>query len=156
MLNNRINHSFRVVFYYNLVSAAEEEDGVIVKILPLPIPVSVPVPSPVQVAVPSVQPFYQQPKFLTPINNYFNPLPSLNLFGAGPRMNKREVPDENNQKTRSKRAAEADHSGIISVNNRVPSVAHHSSSTHSHLTRHSALQHPNSGKLLVPIITVLK
>ena len=126
-----------------MISIAEEEEDVIIKILPLPIPISVPVPAPVHVVVPSVPPFYQQP---TSFHSYLNPLPSLNLFGAGPRMNRREAVDENQQQLRTKRAADADHSNIISANNLVPSVAHHSSTTHSHLSRHLTHHHPNAGR----------
>ena len=126
-----------------IIAEEEEETEVIVKILPLPIPISVPVPAPVHIAVPSVPPFYQQ---YAPTNNYLNPLQSLNLLGIGPRMSKRDIHGETQHQRRTKRSADADHSSIIGGNSRVPSISHHSSTTHSHLSRHSAHQHPNSGK----------
>ena len=134
-----------VIFFQHrfvFVAAEEEEKEIIIKILPLPIPISVPVPAPVHVAVPSVQPFYQQ----TPYTNYFNPIPSLNLLAPGPRMNKRQAFEETNEQIRTKRSADADHSSFIGSNNRVPGVSHHSSTTHSHLSQHLTQQHPNSGK----------
>ena len=80
-------------------------------------------PAPVHVGVPAVPPFAQSPY------NNFNAVPNLNVFGVGPRMNKRQT----DRQMRTKRDADVDrsiiggHTGLSDSHTR---TTHH----HSHIS----------------------
>lgn len=96
----------------------ESKKEVIIKVLPLPIPVGTPVPSPVHVGVPAVPPF---------VNSQYGAYqgqPLLKGFGVAPRIDKGESEDA----VATRRSADPDH-GIIGGQ-----FGH--SDSHTHTTHH--------------------
>ena len=60
----------------------ESKKEVIIKVLPLPIPVGTPVPAPVHIGVPAVPPFAPSSY------GQYDSLPSYDAVSLGPRMDK--------------------------------------------------------------------
>ena len=85
-------------------SEVENKKEVIIKVLPLPIPVGTPVPAPVHVGVPAVPPF---------VNSQYGAYSGLPLkgFGVVPRIDK----GESDEPVAQRRSADPDHgiNGII-------------------------------------------
>ena len=89
--------------YYYFLAGAEKK--VIIKVLPLPIPVGTPVPAPVHIGVPSTPPF---------VNSQYGSYNSLALLGGlgkglglAPRMDKGGA-----EQIGTRRSADADHSSF--------------------------------------------
>ena len=107
----------------------ETKKEVIIKVLPLPIPVGTPVPAPVHIGVPAAPPFAPSPY------GQYDPLPLYDALSLGPRMDKLGETEQ----VGNRRSADPDHS-IIGGH----------SDTHTHTTHHhthSSHELP-SGKIL--------
>ena len=102
----------------------ENKKNVIIKVLPLPIPVGTPVPAPVHVGVPAV------PPFVSSQYSGYNSLGLLNGLGLAPRMDKGET-----EEVGTRRSADPDHSilgGHIGHSDSHSLTTHHHSSQSSH------------------------
>ena len=100
----------------------------IIKVLPLPIPVGTPVPSPVHVGVPAAPPFVSSQ--YSAYNSY-NSLPLLSGLGLAPRMDKGET-----EQVGTRRSADPDHSiiggHIGHSDSHTHTTHHHTQSSHDH------------------------
>ena len=98
----------------------ENKKEVIIKVLPLPIPVGTPVPAPVHVGVPAVPPF---------VNSQYGAYSGLPLkgFGVVPRIDK----GESDEPVAQRRSADPDHG----INGIIGGGFGHSDS-HTHTTHH--------------------
>lgn len=111
----------------------QQEKKVIIKILPLPIPVGTPVPAPVHIGVPAVPPF---------VNSQYGSYKSLSLLsglGLAPRMDKGEK-----EQVGTRRSADADHSFIGGHSGHSDS---HTQTSHHHT--HSSQEYPSSNNHIV-------
>ena len=98
----------------------ENEKKVIIKVLPLPIPVGTPVPAPVHVGVPAVPPF---------VNSQYGAYQGIPFkgFGVVPRIDK----GESDEPVAQRRSADPDHG----INGIIGGQFGHSDS-HTHTTHH--------------------
>ena len=113
---------------------AETEKKVIIKILPLPIPVGTPIPAPVHIGVPATPPFVGSQ--YGAYGGQYGALPLLNGLGLAPRMDKGEA-----EQVGTRRSADPDHSNFGGLGGHSDS---HTLTSHHHTHSSQLQQQPQS------------